>query len=76
MQLVQNLSMRDTDLIQCIRLRSQLVDDAEKIRREEESSRVQIRRISKDKDEKLKLAHKLVNIVDRTIIKLCVTLMP
>ena len=63
------------DFIQVESLRNPLFVAAEHFRREENFSSVQKPTISKDKDEKLKLAHKLVNTLNRTKRKFCVTLL-
>ena len=60
---------------QCMRLRNQLVNAAEKFAREENLTSVLILTLSKDMDEQLKLAHKLVDVVDRANRKICVTLL-
>ena len=70
-RLVQNLTMGATGYNQCMRLRNQLVIAAENFTREENLSPV----LSKDKDEQLKLSQKLVDVVDRTNGKNCVTLL-
>ena len=53
--------MGETDFNQCMRLRNQLVSAAENFAREENLSLVLITTLCKDKDEQLKLAHKLVD---------------
>ena len=58
-----------------MRLRSQLVDAAENFAREENLTPVLIPTMSGDMDEQLKLAYKLVDVVDRTNRKICVTLL-
>ena len=58
-----------------MRLRNQLVNAAEKFARGEILTPVLIPTMSRDIDEKLKLVHKLVDIVDRTNRKICVTLL-
>ena len=60
---------------QCMRLRNQLVNAAEKFAREENLTSVLILTLSKDMDEQLKLAHKLVDVVDRANRKIYVTLL-
>ena len=74
-QLVQNLTVGEADFNQFMRLRNQLVNAAENIAREENLTPVLIPRMSKDMDEQLKLAHKVIEIVDRANRKICVTLL-
>ena len=64
-RLVQNLTMGEADFNQFMRLRNQLVYAAENFAREENLTPVQIPTLSKDMDEQLKLAHKVVDVVDR-----------
>ena len=74
-RLVQNLTMGEGDFNQFMRLRNQLVNAAENFAREENLTPVQIPTMSKDKDEQLKLAHKVVDVVDRANGKICMTLL-
>ena len=74
-RLKQNLSFGEADLSQLGRLRKQLVYAAENFKRGQNLSPVQILRTSKDMNEQLKLAHKVVHLVDRAFRKLCVTLL-
>ena len=74
-RLVQNLTMGEADFNQLMRLRNQLVNAAENFAREENLTPVLIPTMSRDMDEQLKLAHKLVDVVDRTNRKICVTLL-
>ena len=74
-QLVQNLTMGESDLHQFMRLRNQLDIAAENFAREENLTPVLIPTTSKDMDEKLKVAHKVVDLVDRANRKICVTLL-
>ena len=74
-RLVQILTMGEADFYQFMRLRNQLVNAAEKIAREENFTPVLIPTMSRDMDEQLKLAHKVVDVVDRTNRKICVTLL-
>ena len=73
-RLVQNLTIGEADFNQFMRLRNQLVYAAENFAREENLTPVQIPTLSKDMEEQLKLAHKVVDVVDRTNRKICVTL--
>ena len=72
---VQNLTMGDPDLNQFMRWRNQLVNWLEDFSKEENLNPVLIHTMSKDIDEQLKLAHKVVDVVDRANIKICVTLL-
>ena len=74
-QLVQNLTMWEADFNLFMRLRNQLVNAAENFAREEILTPVLIPTMSREMDEQLKLAHKLVDVVDRTNRKICVTLL-
>ena len=74
-RLVQNLTMREADFNQFMRLRNQLVNAAENFAREESLTTVLIPTMSKDMDEQLKLADTVVDVMDRTNRKICVTLL-
>ena len=74
-RLVQNLTLGEADFNQFLRLRNQLVNAAENFAREENLTPVLIPKMSRDMDEQLKLAHKVFDVVDRTIRKICVTLL-
>ena len=74
-RLFQNLTMGETDVSQFMRLKNQLVNAAESSAREEHLTPVLIPTMSKDMDEQLKLAHKLVDVVGRANRKICVTLL-
>ena len=67
--------MGEADFNQFMRLRNQLVNAAENFAREEILIPVLMRTMSKDMDEQLKLAHKVVDVVDRANRKICVTLL-
>ena len=73
-RLVQNLTKGEADFNQFMRLRNQLVNTAEIVAREENFTPVLIATMSIDMDEQLKLAHKVVDVVDRANRKICVTL--
>ena len=73
--LVQNLTMGEADFKQFMRLRNQLVNAAENFGREENLVPLLIPTMSKDLDEQLTLAHKVVDVVDRANRKVCVTLL-
>ena len=74
-QLVQNLTLGDEDFNQFLRLRNQLVETAQNYAREESLTPVLIPTMSKDIDEQLKLAHNVVDVVNRAKRKICVTLL-
>ena len=74
-RLVQNLTMGEAHFNQFMRLRNQLVNAAEKFATEENLTAVLIPTKSKVMDEQLKLAHKVVDLVDRTNRKICVILL-
>ena len=74
-RLVQNVTMGEADLNQFMRLRNQLVNAAENFAREESLIPVLIPTMSKNMDEQLKLAHKVVDLVDRANRNTCVTLL-
>ena len=57
-----------------MRLRNQLVNAAENFAREKNLTPVLIPKMFKDMDEQLKLAHKVVDVLDRANRKICVTL--
>ena len=73
--LVQNLTMGETEFNQFMQLRNQLVSAAENFAREEILTPVLTPTVSKDIDEQLKLAHKVVDVADRANRKICVTLL-
>ena len=70
-RLVQNLRKAEADLNQFMRLRNQLVTAAENFAREENLSPLLIPTLSKHMDEQLKLAKKVVDVVDRANKDLC-----
>ena len=74
-RLAQNLTIGEADFNQFMRLRNQLVNAAQNFAREENLTPVLIPTMSRDMDEHFKLAHKVVDVVDRTNRKICVTLM-
>ena len=74
-RLTRNLTMGEADFNQFMRLRNQLVNAAEKFAGEENLTSMLIPTMSRDMDEQLKLAHKVVDVVDRTNRKICVTLL-
>ena len=74
-RLVQNLTLGEADFNQFMRLRNQLVNAAENFAREENLTPVLIPTMSRDLDEQLKLARKVVDVVDRINRKIYVTLL-
>ena len=71
--LVPNLTMGEAEFNQFVRRRNQLVNAAENFAREENLTPVLITTMSKDMEEQLKPAHKVVDVVDRAKRKICVT---
>ena len=74
-RLFQKLTMGEADFRQFIRLRNQLVIAAETFARGKNLTPVLIPTMSIEMDEQLKLAHKVVDVVDRANRKICVTLL-
>ena len=74
-RLARNLTIGEATFNQFMRLRNQLVNAAENFATEENLTPVLIPTMSRDMDEQLKLAHKVVHVVDRTNRKICVTLL-
>ena len=74
-RLVQSFTMGEADLNHIMRLRNQRVNATKTFAREENFTTVLIPTMSKDLDEQLKLAHKVVDVVDRANRKICVTLL-
>ena len=68
--------MGQSDFNQIMRKRNQLVIAAENFEEKQNLSPIQKPTMSKDMDEQLKLAHRLVDVVDRRKRKLCVTTLP
>ena len=74
-RLRQNLSMGEADFNQFIRQRNQLVAAADNFPREQNLSPVLQSTLSKNMEEQLKLAHKVIDTVDRQNRGICVTLL-
>ena len=74
-QLVQKLTKGEADFNEFMRVRNQLVSGAGKTPTEENLTPVLIPTMTKDMDEQLKLAPKVVDVVDRANKKTCVTLL-
>ena len=63
-RLVQNLTKGEADFNQFMRLKKQLVNSVQNFAKEENLTPVLILTMSRDNDEQLKLAHKLVDVVN------------
>ena len=74
-RLRQNISIGEADFNQFIRQRNQLVVAAENFVREQNLSPVLQSTQSKDMEEQLKLVHKMIDVMDRTNRRICVTLL-
>ena len=74
-RLAQNLTMGEADFIQFIKLKNQLVVAVRDISKEESLPPVQVKLLAKDMEEQIKLTHKVVEVVDRPHIKICVTML-
>ena len=74
-RLAQNLARGEADFIQFIRLRSQLVVAVRDFSKEENMSSDQVKLLAKDMEEQLKLAHRVVEVVDRPHRKTCATML-
>ena len=61
-RLVRNPTMGEADFNQFMRLRNQLVNAAENFARDDNLTPVLLPTVSKDTDEQLKLAHKVVDV--------------
>ena len=67
--------MGEEDLNQFIRLRNQLVVAVRDFSKEEYLPPVQVKLVAKDMEERLKLTHKVVEVVDRPHRKIFVTML-
>ena len=74
-RLVQNLLMAEADFNQFTRLKNQLKNAAGNCAKEESLTPVLLPTMFRDMNEQLKLAHKVVDVVDRTKRNVCVTLL-
>ena len=72
---MQNFAMGEADSNQFMQSRTQLVIATENFGRHENLSPVLIPTMSKDIDGQLKLAHKVVEVVDKANRKICVALL-
>ena len=74
--LVQNITLGEADFNQLMRFKNQLVNAAEDLGRQENFSPVlTYSEVSKDIDEQFKLAHKVVDVLNRPYGKTFVTLL-
>ena len=67
--------MGEADFSQFIRLRNQLVVAVRHFSKEENLLPVQVKLLAKDMKEQLKRTHKVVEVVDRSHRKICVTML-
>ena len=67
--------MGETDFIQFIPLRFQLVIAVRDFSKEENLPPVQVKLLAKDMEEQIKLTHKVVEVVDRSNRKVCMTVL-
>ena len=74
-RLVQNLTMGEADSNQFMKLRNHLVNAAENFAIEKSQTPVLIPTMSKDMEGLLKLAHNVIDVVDRANRIICVTLL-
>ena len=74
-RLRQNFTMEEADFNKFFRQRNQLVVAADNFLREQYFASVLQSTLSKDMVEQLKLVHKVINVVDRPIRRICVTLL-
>ena len=73
--LVQNFTMGEEDFNPFMRLRNELVIEARTSGRKKKLSPVLVPTMSRDTDEQLKLAHNVVEILDKANGKICVTML-
>ena len=74
-RLAQKMTMGSADFNQPIRLTNQLVVVVRDFSKEENLPPVQMKLRAKDMEEQLKLTHKVVEVVDRSHRKICVTML-
>ena len=74
-QLVQNLTMVETDINRLIRLGNLLVVAVRDFSREETVPLVRVKLLAKNTEEQFKLTQKVVEIVDQPHRKICVTIL-
>ena len=67
--------MGEADFNQFIRVRNQPVVAVRDFSRDETLPPVQVKLLAKDMEEHLKLTHKVVEVVDRPLGKICVTML-
>ena len=73
--MAQNLTIGEADFNQFFRLRNQLVVAVRDFSKEEVLPFVQVTLLAKDMEEKLKLTHRVVEVVDRPHRKICVNVL-
>ena len=73
-RLPQDVTMGEADFIRFIRRGNQLVVARRNLSREENLPHVQVILLAKDMEEQIKLTHKVVEVVDRSHRKICVTM--
>ena len=73
-RLRQNFTMGEADLRQFIWQRNQLVVAADNVLREQNLPPVLQSTLFKDMEDQLKLVHKMIDVVDRSSRRICVTL--
>ena len=74
-RLPQNLTLREADFEQFIRLRNQLVVAVADFSKEENQPAVQVKLLAKDMEEQLKFTHRSVEVFDRPHREICVTML-
>ena len=74
-RLAQNLTMGETEFNQFIRLSNQLIVAVRDISKDENLPPVQVKLLAKDMGVHIKLAYKVVEVVDRPHRGICVTLL-
>ena len=74
-RLAQNLTMGEAYFSQFIRLRNLLVVAVRDFSKEENLPTLQVKRLAKDMEKQLKLAHQVVEVVDRSHRKICVAML-
>ena len=73
--LAQNLTMGEADINQFVRLRNQLVVAVRDFSNEENLPTVQVTLLAEDREEQLRLTHKVVEVVDRSHRKICLNML-
>ena len=65
----------EADFFQCIRLRNQRIVVVRDFNKEENLPPVQVKLLAKDMGEQLTFTHKVVEVVDQSHRKICVTML-